>query len=98
MLPLAPLMTCCHAHSWQCMLPCLQREAPSATCHALLLQSLQDCSACADADWHCHSMDCDLPEEVVEKRTGVCCPTVSPMLTAISRQVQGHAIPFGALS
>ncbi|CAK0779336.1 hypothetical protein CVIRNUC_004747 [Coccomyxa viridis] len=40
-----------------------------------------------DADWHCHSMDCDLPEEVVEKRTGVCCPTVSPMLTAISRQL-----------
>ena len=87
-----PLRICCHALSWQCMLKCLSRKAPSAICHALLPWSLQDCSACADADWHCHSMDCDLPEEVVEKRTGVCCPTVSPMLTAISRQVHRHAI------
>ncbi|CAL5218938.1 g688 [Coccomyxa viridis] len=40
-----------------------------------------------DANWRCHVGDCDGPEDIVRKRVGVCCTSVSPMLSAISRQL-----------
>ena len=52
---------------------------------------------CADANWHCHTLDCNTPEDIVRKRTGVCCTTVSPMLSAISRQVPKMTLIFHSI-
>ncbi|CAL5218939.1 g689 [Coccomyxa viridis] len=33
-----------------------------------------------DANWRCHVLDCNTPEDIVQKRAGACCSSVSPML------------------
>lgn len=42
---------------------------------------------CADANWRCHVLDCNTAEDIVQKRAGACCSSVSPMLSAISRYI-----------
>ncbi|CAL8469892.1 g9434 [Coccomyxa elongata] len=42
-------------------------------------------SGICDAYWRCHALDCNTPEEVLEKRASGCCGTLHPLLNAIHK-------------